>query len=156
MKTIDITLAVISEYEKLEASPRWFHSFLGDLYENEPEMGDWIRRSANGCLMALGSRAPSVFATVPPLAHDLFVIFEQWFARGYYMGIRKYVDGLTRDFGVVTPLTNSKPVNRQAKAEEPTWGEAEDLDEYDFDEPDVVRDDDEDDEVEGGEPQKGG
>lgn len=128
---------MVAEYERLEDSDRWYYSFLGDLYEKEPTLGEWVRGNGFGALMNLGRKFGPIFAQMPPLAHDLHVMLEQWFVRGFYMGMRKYTEQLSVGLGVNTPLSEPKVKKSKKEGVEENWGESEEVESTDFDEPNI-------------------
>lgn len=148
----DITPSIIAEYEALENSPVWFLGFQGDLMQKEGAVWQWVEQSANRALMGLGQIHQAVFAQDPVLVKDLYVVLQQWFIRGFYMGIRRYTSEIAIGVGPMNPL--SDPGSRKKKtppvgADGKAWSENAELDLSDFDSPRVEEIQGEDPEPEG-------
>ena len=133
----DISPSIIAEYEGLEGDPRWFLGFQGDLMKKEPAVWGWVEQSANRALAGLGQIHQQAVSKDPVLVKVLYLILQQWFLRGFYMGIRRYTSEISIGIGPLNPL--SDPTPRKPKEhkgpEDPEWKETADLDLSDFDAP---------------------
>jgi len=132
----DISPSIIAEYEALEDSPKWILSFQGDLIQKEGAVWEWVESSANKALMGLGQIHTAAFASDPVLVKDIYLVLQQWFIRGFYMGIRRYTSEMTIGIGPMNPLSEpgtKKKVRSTVPGE--TWSENAELDVSDFDPP---------------------
>lgn len=125
----DITESILAEYKNKEQSHRWYYSFLGEILEKEPILAEWIETSAAEALDILAQKYPIMFAKCPMMAYDIRTGLEQWFIRGFYMGMRKYTETLNVGMGAVTPLFEPK---QHLKPKQPGWGEFEEVEDEDF------------------------
>lgn len=134
---LDISASVVAEYEQLEANPKWFLGFQGDLMVKEKILWEWVEQSVNRALMAMGQVHQNAFANDPIIAKDIYLILQQWFIRGLYMGIRKYTSDLGIGIGPLNPLSDRSRPRKKGEPPVEEWGELSELDPSDFDNPTI-------------------
>ncbi len=115
-----ITEAMLSEFARKEADPRWYFNLFGVIASKEPLFFEWMNRQVRNDSLRLATDCPQAFIN-PVLSQEVGKLLTRAYVRAYFLGLRMYEGSLAGAFTVLQLPNEPKiPSGQEPPLDDPT------------------------------------